>query len=203
MRKSIIWYKTWYIIFISLVTVIIFMITSCGSDTYSEPTYYGSGKLIITNKQVWLRNYSANRVSQAYEKYNGKNYGITVLSEYIFDGYSEEIGSGTINKGELSFTVDAPEDLLEWEDLRSFFNIIVEGKGWDVKIDESSTKGTFILPVTDKDQYVLIRENVSGTTSSLSDESVYFLYIDKDCTIIGKSKEDTQILYTFYPFMLK
>jgi hypothetical protein len=195
-------FKTRFFIFFTLVTVIIFGMAGCGNDKYSEQTYYGSKELIITNEQVWLRNYSANRVSQVHEKYNEKNYGITVLSEYVFNGYSEEIGSGTINGGKLSFTVDKPVDLLEWDELKVFFTI-AENIGWKADIDDDTVKGTFILPVTNEDQYVLIREGVSGTTSSISDESVYFVYFDKDCIITGESSEDEQVMYTFNPFTLK
>ncbi|MDR0313034.1 MAG: hypothetical protein LBI14_05505 [Treponema sp.] len=187
---------------IVILAVILIVVSGCSYDIKSKQTYYGS-TLIIADEQVWLRNHTTNRLSQAYEMFNERDYNITVLSEYLFNGYSEEIGFGTIRRGKLSFTVNAPIDLLEWKDLKVFFNTITEGKGWDVEINNAATKGTFILPVTDVDEYALIREGLSGTTSSISDESVYFIYVDKDCTITGKSKEDQVILYTFYPFTLK
>jgi hypothetical protein len=191
---------------IILLAVTVFGVSGCDNgtnseQTYYEKTYYGNNKLIITGGQVWMRNYSANRVSQAYEKFN-ESYNITVLSEYIFNGYSEEIGSGEINRGKLSFTVDVPQNLLEWDKLKVFFNIIAEGEGWNVKIDKGATKGTFILPVTD-DEYALMKEGVSGTTSSISDETVYFVYVNSDCSITGEYREDTRVMYTFNPFTLK
>jgi hypothetical protein len=170
-----------------------------GDDTKSEQTYYGSKKLVIANEQVWLRNNSTNRLSQAYEKFNEKNHDITVLSEYV-----EEIGSGSINKGKLSFTVNVPENLLEWDDLKVFFNVIVEGEGWDVEITGDAPKGTFIEILTDdEDAYMLMKEGLSGTTSSLSDEWVFFVYVDSNCEISGKSKEDTRVMYTLNPFTIK
>ena len=184
--------------------VIVFGILSCGDDTNSEQTYQEQthyDTLIITGEQVWLRNYSANRISQAYEKFDG-DYDITVLSEYVLNEHNEGIGSGTINNGKLSFTVNVPGDLLEWNDFKDFFNTITEGEGWEVTIDADATKGTFILPVTN-DAYALMKEGVSGTTSSISDETVYFVYVDKDCTITGQPKEDTRVMYTFNPFTLK
>jgi hypothetical protein len=190
----------------ALVVVIVFSMTGCGDDTYIEQTYYGS-KLVIANEQVWLRNNSANRLSQAYEKLNGDSYGITVFSEYneeMDETIDYEIGLGSINGGKLSFTVEVPDNdnLLKWDDLKKFFNIVVEGEGWDVEIDEEATKGTFILLMTDVDEYALIREGVSGTSSSLSDESVLFIYVDQDCIITGEAKEDERVLYTFNPFTL-
>jgi hypothetical protein len=189
---------------ISLLAVIVFGVAGCNDNTNSEQTYYEQihyETLSITGEQVWLRNYSTNRLSQAYEKFN-ESYGITVLSEYILDEYSEEIGSGTINEGVLSFTVDESFDLVKWDTLKIFFNIIAEKEGWDVEIDNDATKGTFILLVTDEDEYALIKEGISGTSSSISSETVYFVYVDGDCTITGGSRVDEQVMYTFNPFTL-
>jgi hypothetical protein len=198
---------------IALLAITVFALSGCNDDTgseqtYNERTHYDT--LIISGEQVWLRNYSANKVSQVYEKYNEKNYRITVLSEYFNDEMGEyieyEIGSGRIDRGKLSFTVDVPnkDNLLEWDVLEVFFNIIAEGEGWDVEIDEKAIKGTFIEIQTDDEAvYALMKESVSGTTSSVSDETVYFFYVDRDCTISGKSKEDEQVMYTFNPFALK
>jgi hypothetical protein len=196
---------------IILLAPLILALTGCGDNnngeqTYYEQTYYGTGTLKIVSEQVWLRNYSTNKLSQAYEMYNGKRHDIIVLSEYDAetDDYNQEIGKGEINKGKLTFTVKVPENFLEWNDLEVFFNIIAEGEGWDVTIDKDETNGTFIGIFTDdEDQYALIKEGVSGTTSSISDETVYFLYVDRDCTITGKSKEDERVRYTFNPFTLK
>jgi hypothetical protein len=182
----------------ALAALIVFLMTACGDDKKSEQTYYGSNALVIANEQVWLRNYSTNKVSQAHEKYNGKDYDVTVFNEYV-----EEIGSGTIYGGKLSFTVTVPGNLLEWEKLKRNFGNTTEGEGWDVEIDKNTTKGTFILLVTDEDKYQLFKEGLSGTSSSVSDEAVYFIYVDTDCTITGNSKEDTRVMYTFNPFTLK
>jgi hypothetical protein len=189
--------------------VILFGISSCNDDTNSEQTYNEQthyDTLVITGEQVWLRNYSTNRLSQAYEKFNERDYDIIVLGEYDkeISDYSEEIGSGTINGGKLSFTVNVPQKLLEWDKLKVLFNIITEGEGWNVTIDEDATKGTFIEILTDdEDEYALIKEGVSGTTSSISDETVLFIYVDSDCTITGSPRQDQLVMYTFNPFTLK
>jgi hypothetical protein len=156
---------------------------------------------------VWLRNYTTNRLSQAYEKLVENEYDVIVKREYNIETdddpeSNQEIGWGAISGGKLSFTVDEPDNLLKWDDLKVFFNIITEGEGWDVEIDDDTTKGTFILLVTDEAQYVLTREGLSGTTSSLSDETVFFLFVSGDCAISGKSKEDERVMYTFNPFAL-
>jgi hypothetical protein len=193
-----------------LLAVIVLSVSGCGNDTSDMPeveqTYYGTGTLNMVNEQVWQRNYSTNRLSQAYEMYNGKRHDIIVLSEYDeeTDDYNQVVGSGEINNGKLNFTVKVPENFLDWNDLEVFFNIIVEGEGWDVTIDKNETNGTFIgIFTNDEDQYALIKEGISGTTSSISDEAVYFLYVDRDCTITGESKEDERVRYTFNPFTLK
>jgi hypothetical protein len=198
---------------IALLAIMVFMVSSCGDDTngeqtdkqaYYEQTHYDT--LNITGQQVWLRNYSTNRLSQAYEKYNEEDHDIIILGEYDEEigGYSEVIGSGSINRGKLSFAVNVPENLLKWNKLEVFFNIIVEGEGWDVDIDEDETRGTFIEMLTDdEDEYMLIKEGLSGTSSSISDETVFFIYVDRDCTITGESKEDERVMYTFNPFTME
>jgi hypothetical protein len=180
-----------------------FVMTACGNDPsgeqpYRELTHYDT--LVIDGEQVWLRNYSSNKISQLYEKCDENNYNIVVFSEYL-----EEIGSGSINKGIVRFTVTVPEELLEWDDLKVFFEVIVEGKGWTVTVDEGDEpNGTFIEILTDDEaRYQLIREGVSGTTTSLSDEWVFFVYVDRDCTITGESKVDEQVMYTLNPFTLR
>jgi hypothetical protein len=188
----------------------VFVLTGCGNDaggeqTYYEKTHYGDGELTMRNEQVWIRNGSTNRLSQAYEKYDEKkDYDIIVLSEYDEETDADnKIGRGTINGGKLNFDVDEPVTLLKWDKLKVFFNIIEEGEGWNVDIDEADVKGTFIEILTyDAGQYMLIREGLTGTASSISDETVFFLYVSGDCAISGKSKEDERIMYTFNPFTL-
>jgi hypothetical protein len=194
---------------IILLALIVLALTGCGNDasgeqTYYEQTHYGAGKLNMRNEQVWIRNGSTNRLSHAYEKYDEKDYDIIVLSEYDEEtGEDNTIGSGTINGGKLNFNVDEPVNLLKWDKLKVFFNIIVEGEGWEVDIDDTDVRGTFIEILTrDEGQYILIREGLSGTASSISDETVFFLYVSGDCAINGKSKKDKRIMYTFNPFTL-
>jgi hypothetical protein len=197
---------------IALLAIVVFMVSGCGDDTileqtdeqtYYEQTHYDT--LAIADEQVWLRNYSTNRISQAYEKYDEKDHDLIILGEVEeIGGDSEEIGSGSINGGKLSFTVNVPENLLEWNKLKVFLNTMTEGEGWDVGIDEDATKGTFIgIFTNDEDGYMLIREGLSGTTSSISDETVFFIYVDRNCTITGESKEDVRVMYTFNAFSLE
>jgi hypothetical protein len=193
----------------TLLAAILLGVSGCGDDTddmpageqtYYEQTHYET--LAIAGEQVWMRNYSTNRISQAYEKYTDEDNDIIVLSAYVLNDNYEEIGSGRINEGKISFTVNKPENLLEWEYLKIFFSSITEGEGWDVDIDENAIMGTLIEILT-YDQYMLIREGVSGTTSSISDETVFFVYVDGDCIITGGAKEDDRVKYTFNPFSLK
>jgi hypothetical protein len=198
---------------IIVLAVMVFGVTGCGDNTnntqtYYEQTYYGNGVLKIKDAQMWLRNYSTNRLSQAYEKLIENEYNIIVKREYNEetdddDDADQEIGEGAINGGKLSFTVDVPDNLLGWDKLKVFFNVIVEGEGWDVAIDVKTTEGTFIQLTTNEDEYVLTREGLSGTTSSLSDETVFFIYVDGGCTITGGPQEDERVMYTFNPFTLK
>jgi hypothetical protein len=189
--------------------VILFGVSACGDNTdsgqtYREQTHYDA--LIITDEQVWLRNYSTNKISQLYEQFNEKNHAIIVLGEYDSETeeYSEEIGSGTINNGKLSFAVNVPKNVLAWDKFKVFFNIITEGMGWNVSIDEEATNSTFIAIFTDdEDGYMLTKEGVSGTTSSVSDETVFFVYVDRDCAITGESREDATVMYVFNPFTLQ
>jgi uncharacterized protein YceK len=192
-----------------LLAVIVLAVSGCdddindmpsGEQTYYEQTHYNT--LAIAGEQVWMRNYSTNRISQAHEKCTDIDNIITVLSAYFSNEGYEEIGSGGINKGKLSFTVNKPENLLEWDDLKVFFTTITEGEGWDVDINDDAIMGTLIEIITDT-KYLLIREGLSGTTSSISDETVFFFYVDGDCVITGGAKEDDRVNYAFNPFSLK
>jgi hypothetical protein len=192
-----------------LLTAFVFMVTACDNDdtsneqTYYEQTYYGTGALSIVNEQVWVRNYSTNRLSQAYERYDEKKYDVVVLREFVDETDEDNVtGFGTINGGILNFTANVPDNLLQWEKLKVFFNTIVEGEGWDVDIDDDTVKGTFILLLTVEEPYALMREGLSGTSSSLSDETVFFLYVDGDCIISAGPQEDERVMYTFNPFTL-
>jgi hypothetical protein len=185
----------------ALPAVIAFMVTACGDianggQTYKEQTHFDT--LNIADEQVWLRNYSANKLSQAYEKLDENNYVLTAFNQNL-----EEIGFGAINEGKLRLTVNTPGNLVAWNDLKIFFDLVAEGVGWDVTINENDApNGTFIEILT-VDEYALIREGLSGTTTSVSNETVIFVYLDRDCTITGTSKTDEQVMYTLNPFTLQ
>ena len=200
-----------YLLQLVFISIIVTLFASCGEnpgenpdsfDSYIEFTNYGS-KLEFDDQQVWVRNTSTNIPSKMYEKYDGNN------SLYIINEYVQLIGLGNITEGKLNFSIDSPGDLLEWDNLKLFFEIITEGEGWDVEAD-NDVNGTFIeianfsedIHTPMQMNYVLMREGISGTNNSFSSEWVFFVYVDRNCKITGKYKEDTRVTYIFNAFEL-
>jgi hypothetical protein len=168
---------------------IIFLLAVC-SDTVDSgnngPTHY-TGALSMSG-QMWVQNGETNRINdKTYLKYTGGNKEISVFPAFSSNPEGkivqseEQAGSGAIKKGVLSFSVDelAEGMLIDSDNLRELF------REWNnVEITPSTVKGNIIYSET-ADGYRLNREGLTGTRSSISLESVLYIYISGDCQITG------------------
>ena len=198
---------------IASAVMLLFGMAACNLDTSGETyhgrTHYGN-TLSINGQQVWERNYTVNKISQMYTRFEG-NDNIMIITEL-----GELVGFGAIRKGIMDLNIHEPEFLLNWDTpqysgsppreippLNRFFEIMAEGVGWDdVRIDDETTKGTFILPETYDFSRALMREGVAGTNNSISFETVYFIYVDKNCKITSNSRLIKPFAYTLNAFTL-
>jgi hypothetical protein len=179
-----------------MTALILLSMTACGDivgsnndnvNDNNEPTHY-SGSLSISGQQVWVQNRASNRINDlTYLKYTGGDKKIYVFPAYLYgpDGNIirslEPAGSGVIKNGFLSFKADGlPEEkLIKADHLKKLFG------EWDnVKIEPLDTMGNIIYPVT-TDAELLNREGLTGTHSSISLESILFIYVNKDCRVTG------------------
>jgi len=179
-----------------LTTVIIFLMAACDTGSHDDddedgPTHY-AGTLEIDGQQVWVQNKKAIRQNDDwYLEYEGDN-NIKVVTGFSYDAqgnvinFQKSAGSGTIDKGVLSFKVPelSPKDLVNADVLNSFFKEYKE-----VTFNPSDVKGNNIIPTTSPNNEYLNREGLFLLNTSVGLESVIFVYVDKDCRITGKPAE--------------
>jgi len=189
--------------FVALATIMVFLILACSSDNNSsEPTekYSIGATMTFSDYQVWERNYSVKKLSETHYKFKGnRNMVQGLVNKMIIDedddtkySFEEElIGSGEIKDGYLNLSIPAlGNDLLlkEGEDILYFFF-----REWyydfnirdytDISITPPETRGNMVdFKITDNNDD-LIRENLSGTKTSLSGEFIHYIYVDRSCTI--------------------
>ena len=185
---------------IALTGILAFSITACAYNTEEEEDRienpYLGATLSISGQQVWKRNVYAAKLSQSHVPY----YGDHDIDAYVYmtnDGenyYTKDLipqGEGKINNGILSFTVPEPDanlHLLEWQHfVSSCFSF------WDyVHSRDINVKGNMLLlyaytgsnPIDPLD-----RERFTSTSSSITCETILYIYVNKDCVITGDPKE--------------
>ena len=207
---------------IVLVAVIVLLMVTCAEpskgESYNGPAFYGD-TISIRDAQVWERNYTANKISQMYSKFDG-SAEIMVLDD---PGFPVHSSWGSIQNGKLSIIVNKLEqdELLKWDSppdwalglplssldsnkltFKYFFASIADGAGWDAQIDKTETKGNYILLITNDKKNALMREDISGTNNSFSCEWVFFVYVDRACKITGASRVIESFSYTLNAFTL-
>jgi hypothetical protein len=182
----------------TLAAVILFSMAVCdtgGDDDDNGPTHYDV-PFQISNEQVW-EGTSSNKISELYKKFEGDR-GINVcVYEPAGDGkYGPEkkMGQGKIENGLLN--CDVPEldagGLMEWNDFKFVFS------SWaDLDCAPETTKGTYLRLVTSEDEWLNLEE-MSGSFDSLWLESIWFIYIDRDCKITGTPGEGIRPGDAFY-----
>jgi hypothetical protein len=198
---------------IALAVVIVFSITACDTDNTSEIdgiTRF-NGALSVTNYQVWqsATNERRIRISDAYHECPESRTTNAYVAEEIeidtepwvsvifveVDGFS-----GVIEGGILDFIVPALDEtqLLEWDAITWYFF-----REWDqrdaiavIPTEDFAVKGNNIIFVTGND--MLFMERLVGTNSSPGLESIYFMYVNQPCTVIGEPVEGTRGENSFY-----
>jgi hypothetical protein len=177
----------------ALEALILFSMAACDSETdngHSDdndgPTHFGD-LLKISGQQVWEHT-GINRIKEAYRKFMGEDCDI-----FIFTIDGKPVGEGEIKNGKLSFEVSAlgQENLMEAERLKYLFAEYDE-----VAIEPPEVEGNIIIFVKSDTEW-LNREGLSGSTSSLSLESVFFIYVNGNCRITGKPADKTWNLSYF------
>ena len=180
-----------------LIAVIILVLAACkteADDNKDGPTHYAN-TLTISGQQVWGINFQASSPRDQYYKFT-EDRDINVFIRFYDENSIETgkentsvtsdkvVGSGKIEKGILSFNVGKPEpeDLQNWNVLKSrefFF--------WhDAVVDVPEVNGTQYMLITTGGNR-LNKETIVGTRTSISQEIVRFIYVDRDCKITGTS----------------
>jgi len=168
---------------IALVVVVGFSMTACPAEDNDGGGNAGIGTKLELSGQVYTRTFNPINFTVTFSKYEGN----LMISD-------NNGGNATITNGELSYTIETPNDLYldTWNNLQdSFFY------GYDnVTASDSSAKG-FVLQFYNHDDtyYSLSKENtdtkIGNTSGSQTSESVSYVYVDKDVTITGKGKSQT------------
>jgi len=213
------------IVFFLLLAVILLLNVTCiePSEKNDDDITYGPVQfdtLDIKGEQVWMPNYNTGKVSQMFLKFEGDRT-VDVIVELIgYDdkdnpfSYIEKTGSGKIEKGILKFKVDVIDDsnLLDSDEFfLHCFNEWYYDKNDNINIfmDIPDVKGNIITLVAlykDNSDTIpaegVIREGFFGTDNSFTGEYIYYLYVNKDCTISAKEVKKTDLKYTFNKFDL-
>jgi hypothetical protein len=184
----------------ALVALILFSMAACDTgvediENNNGPTHF-DGSFKISTQQVW-EGTNSNKISEVYKKFEGER-GISIKA-YWPDGNgkfnpTKSLGRGEIGKGLLNCEVPEPDagNLMEWKDFKFEFS------AWDnLACIPETTKGTYLRLVTSEDEW-LNREKMSGSRDSLWLESIWFIYIDRDCKITGTPSEGIRPGDAFY-----
>jgi len=203
--------------------LVIFILTTCAdeqSEIKGESPYQGNN-LIIDNQQVWIRNKEAKKISQVYLKYDDED-------EHIIDGffdvvdavneeemttnedetadeieYNPEIaGTGGMKKGILNINISEPDEnkhLMEWQYFKQFFSLWKNVTNNSSEIE--SVKGNMMILYALKGEEPigpLDRQRIIGTDSTITQETILYFYVNKNCVITGEADSgyiDKQYFY--------
>ena len=179
--------------------VMAFLMAACvfniddGGSQYGIDPYIGKKTAVVSGEQVWIRNQYATKISQAYLQYNGSPAPLKVFVFKPAEPKYEKIsvGSGQILNGILDFGIENLEgktDLSGWEaEKLSFFKSIFSMYWKNVQITPDSTEGYMILLETPSD--MLDRQGLFGTASTISCETILYIYVNENCTISGEANQ--------------
>jgi hypothetical protein len=170
-----------------LTTVIVFSMTACKDEAEENENLYLGNTWKISQAQVW-EGTSSNKISEVYKKFEGDRE----ISVYEYEpvgigkyGPEKKIGSGKIEKGLINCDIPEPDagDLMAWKDFKFEFS------AWDELVcAPDTTKGTYLRLVTSEDEWLNL-EKMSGSDDSVWLESIWFIFIDRDCQITGTPSE--------------
>jgi len=171
---------------IALAVVIGFFAASCGDGGDSGGGGGGGGSAFLgetltLSGQVYLQKYTETSIT--YQKFNGD----LAIDDYYYGG------SGEIKKGMFSYTIGTPNHL-DTFDIDQSFN---EDNYNDITVSNPNVSGVILSGFsTGDDNYsYLSKSNATGSRNSkgfsVTNESVYYVYVDSEVTISGKGKTGT------------
>ncbi|MDR2730832.1 MAG: hypothetical protein LBB81_08045 [Treponema sp.] len=184
-----------------LTAVIVFLMTMCGilidnsaNNNNNDPAHY-DGSFRIDSQQVW-EGTNSNKISEVYKKFEGgRGISINVYWPIGTDKFNATriLGLGKIEKGLLSCEVPEPKagDLMEWADFKFEFS------AWNNIACVPEAKGNYLRFVTSSDEW-LNKEKMSGSSDSVWLESIWYIYVNRDCRITGTPGEGIRPGDTFY-----
>ena len=192
--------------FTSIVFILLFMIaaTACDLDAKEEDSVNSSSAYLgsafnVSDEQVYTRNGKATKISQVYLEYKTSgNYDIIA-----YTSSSAPSGSGKIENGILNFNISQIEeaDLMDWEEFKTVF------RQWDNVTYSTAIKcAMFLLYAYDGTNHIgiLDRQRITGTSSTITQETLMYIYVDNNCTITGEKSSgyEKKNFYYFTEFDL-
>jgi len=201
--------------FVALATIIIFLVLACSDSSDDDgikygPTNYGA-TMSFSGEQVWIPK-DSTRISESLLK---STVDRTIYPIFIIYDFNlprpyiksfESVGSGNIVNGILNFTVEEPDDLQLYDSVTLLWAAFNEWYGLSaIDIDDKDTMGSKLMIVTSDGAIPsegIVRERLSGTNTSISAEYVWYLYVDRDCTITASKAlyDDSAYIHTFNAF---
>ncbi|MCL2215216.1 MAG: hypothetical protein FWC06_08430 [Treponema sp.] len=185
-----------------IILIIIFSITACddpgGQQSVNTERAHKGDVLEVIDQKVWIRNGNAIKLSQTHLPFNENRIIKSVIRTYSSPN-GMFIGDGNIANGFMDFSVNASIDesnLLEWDDFKYYFPTLTLWDDHDV--DPSSVKGNAIsllaypdgsIPSFSNYNGMLTREKFTGTSSTITCETIFYVYVDNDCVITGNKSE--------------
>jgi len=192
-------------VFFILTAILSLSTVTCADPGTDELSAYFD-TLNVSGEQVWMPNYNTGKVSQMLLKFEGdRNVDVIVMG---YTGAST-VGTGKIEGGILNFNVAVMNDsnLLDSANLLYiYFNEWYKvGDNGNNIVMTPAVKGNVITFVTlyngTTPSEAIVREGFSGTSSSLTGEYIYYLYVEADCTIsVSEEIKKTDLQYTFEKF---
>jgi len=215
--------KKFWSLFLSMLILIGIAACDPDSEDADESGYLGNF-LIIESQQVWSPNYETGKLSNICKIFNDdRDVEVCVLmpqyddnGENIIDArgnnviIKEVIDSGSIKNGILNFEVNelgdnfllkTGEDLLFYVFREWWVDDNKDGKAETISISPEAARGNIITILTDSaSPEGLIKEGFSGSKTSLCAEYIYFVYVDRNCTITAEQGQDAIGYTTFNGF---
>lgn len=148
------------------------------------------GDTLNLSRQVWLGDWDYNYVTGehniVYDRFTGNGTisgaGYVMYDDVLHKEVFHEIGgSGSVNDGQLSFTIGTPSGL---ENAQEFFEYYFGEDYTNVRITPSNTRAIVLdrlILISAGKEFALYREIATDTVS----EGVIYMYVDRDVAISG------------------
>lgn len=189
--------KLLFCVFLS--AAVILLLASCGEEGKDKDedkgvSPYLGETLTIVGQQVYEPNRYTTKVSNVYLSYGGsREIDIAITVPFNSSYISKLVASGTVINGILDFVIgdEIKNNLVGWDNLKYLIPALMEWK--NVTISPADIKGNYIYffayPLGgDGSEYgVLTREVITGTSSTITNEKIIYVYVDNDCAITGEA----------------